>query len=396
MEKVKKILIAIIALIGFATTIKLAIIYYDANFNPYALASFCSVNEFIDCDGIAKTADSQFFGIPLAYWGMFLYLFMIFMLFVDKLKNVKLLSFLEVFKNPLSYVSALGLISFIISMTLFGVSIFHIKKLCVLCFFTYILNLIIALVATDWKSGGFIKSFKDSFFDVIDALKIKKYLITFIVLAVAATGFLTYTTSSMVFAPQVKSLRSLRVFADMKVNPYKAKGNVLGDKDAKLVVNLYTDFVCPICYAQNIMIHKAVKDLKNVRIVHHNFPLDTDCNRYLRRPFHRGACIMAKYGIAAENQDKYWDLNSELFEKQPKSEEEILKIAQSVGLNTELLKKDANSTETKAKLDKEIDDSAYLGIDGTPTMIINGKTYQGIKPYYELKELFINAGAEKR
>ena len=112
----KKIFIATVAIIGFLTTIKLAMIYYNANFNPYALSSFCSVNDFIDCDGIAKTTESQFFGVPLAYWGMFLYLFMLFMLCVEKLKNIRFLKFLEVFKNPLDYIASLGLISFIISI----------------------------------------------------------------------------------------------------------------------------------------------------------------------------------------------------------------------------------------------------------------------------------------
>ena len=84
--RMKKIVIFILALIGFLTTIELAKVYYDANFNPYALSSFCTVNEFIDCDGIARTTESQFFGIPLAYWGMFLYAFMFLMLIADKLK----------------------------------------------------------------------------------------------------------------------------------------------------------------------------------------------------------------------------------------------------------------------------------------------------------------------
>ena len=156
-EAAKKISIFIIALIGFITTIKLAVIYYDANFNPYALASFCSINDFIDCDGIAKTTESQFFGIPLAYWGMFLYSFIFIMLIADKLKNFRLLKFMEVFKRPLDYISMLGLISFIISMILLCVSLFEIKKLCVLCAFTYILNLLISIIATDFKNGGWVQ-----------------------------------------------------------------------------------------------------------------------------------------------------------------------------------------------------------------------------------------------
>ena len=172
----KNIWVGILAFIGFITTIKLAMIYYDANFNPYALASFCSINDFIDCDKVAKTTESQFWGIPLAYWGMFLYLFMIMLLFADKIKNIKLLKCFEVFKNPLDYIASLGLFSFIISMTLLFISLHEIKMLCILCAATYVLNLIIALVAADWKNGWFLKSIKQSIIDFIDAVKIKKYL----------------------------------------------------------------------------------------------------------------------------------------------------------------------------------------------------------------------------
>ena len=103
------------------------------------------------------------------------------MLFAQKLKNFKLLKFLEVFKNPLDYIASLGLISFLISMILLCLSLFEIKKLCVLCAFTYILNLLIGCIATNFKDGGFVKSIKQSFIDFLDAVKIKKYLIAFII-----------------------------------------------------------------------------------------------------------------------------------------------------------------------------------------------------------------------
>lgn len=62
MEKIniRKIVVAILALTGLILSVKLAMIYYDANFNKYALPSFCSINDFIDCDGVAKTTESQF------------------------------------------------------------------------------------------------------------------------------------------------------------------------------------------------------------------------------------------------------------------------------------------------------------------------------------------------
>ena len=133
----KNVSIGLIAFIGFITTIKLAIIYYESNYNPYALSSFCSINNLVDCDGVAKTTASQFLGIPLAYWGMFFYLFVLMLLFVDKLKNIKFLNFLSVFKRPMSYISALGLISFAVSVYLAFDSVFILHKICILCFFYF-------------------------------------------------------------------------------------------------------------------------------------------------------------------------------------------------------------------------------------------------------------------
>ena len=62
----KKLTIQIFALIGLLISIKLACIYYVANYEKYALSSFCSINDFVDCDGAARSSVSQFWGIPLA------------------------------------------------------------------------------------------------------------------------------------------------------------------------------------------------------------------------------------------------------------------------------------------------------------------------------------------
>ncbi len=393
---VKKIIILILTLVGFITTVKLAIIYYNSNFNPYALPSFCSVNEFIDCDGIAKTTESQFFGVPLACWGLFLYSFITMLLFAPKLKNFKLLRFLEVFKNPLDYIASLGIISFLISITLLCISLFEIKKLCILCAFTYILNLLIALVALDYKNGGVIKAFKTSVVDMLDGLKIKKYLVAFIIVMLAAAGFLTYTSLSYVFTPQVKANKEYNEFVKSKHNKYAVSGNILGDSDAKVVIYAYTDYRCNICRVYNIMIHKAVKELKNIRVVHRNLPLDTECNKYLRQPFHVGSCLMARYAAAAEKQDKFWDINSLFFEKQPNNEEEILEIAKTLNLDIEKLKRDANSEEIKQRIQSDIEEATSRGIAGTPSTVIGSNVYVGIRQYDEFKRMFTEAGAEKR
>lgn len=390
----KKFYVGILAFIGFLTTIKLAVIYYESNFDPYALPSFCSINSFVDCDGVAQTIHSQFFGIPLAYWGMGLYLFMFFLLFVDKLKQIKFLGFLEVFKHPMHYISSLGIISFFISMILAAVSIFEIKKICVLCVFTYLLNLLIALIA---KQENGIDDFKVSFNDFIDAIKIQKYLITFLCISIFTMTALLLIQTSYIFTPQVKRYKELQKYVKMqKNNPFRTTGNILGDKNAKLTIYIYTDYQCPMCRTYNVITCRAANELGGFRIVHKNLPLDMECNDKVSTPFHENACTMARYAIAAEKQGRFWDFNSELFEKQPKTEEGVIKLAESMGFNIKEMEKDADSEETETRLKSEIDSANNLKIDGTPTIVINGKIYTGIKPYYELKDILIKAGAFER
>lgn len=397
----KKVFILFFAFVGFLTTIKLAFIYYEANFDKYALPSFCSISEFIDCDGVAQTIHSQFFGIPLAYWGMFFYLFIILLVFVDRLKNYRLLRFLKVFKHPFAYICALGVISFMISIFLATLSIFEMKKICILCFFTYFLNLLIASIAS--IDIGLFESFKESVHDFFRALKRRKYLVILLVLSSLAAAVLTYTTTSYVFTPQVKYYDQVRKYADMKTNPYKFTGNVMGDENAKTVVYVYTDYRCPICKAFNVMMSKAVKEVKGIKVIHKNLPLDNECNKTITTPFHIGSCMLSRYAIAAEDQGHFWEMNSLLFDHQPKvedkglTEDDVLKLAKSIGLDTTKLKEDANSAETKERISNDIDSSINLKINGTPTMVINGVVYTGIKPYPELKGLLkkVSEGGKK-
>lgn len=393
----KKIFIAVLALIGIITTVKLAIIYFNANFNPYALSSFCSISDFIDCDGIAKTSESQFLGIPLALWGMFLYAFMLLMLFVDKLRNFKLLKFLEVFKNPMDYIASLGLISFAISMLLLCLSLFEIKKLCILCAFTYILNLCIGCIAADFKNGGFLKALKQSINDFVDAIKIKHYMVAFILVMLAAGGFLSYTTISMDLAPQVKKQREFKEFINAKKNKYAVKGNLLGVENPKVIVYIYSDYQCPICFSHNIMIHKLAREMDGVQVIHKNLPLDNDCNPYLQAQMHPGACIDARYSIAAEKQGKFWEMNDMLFQYKPKTENEILNLAQKKKyFDIDKLKEDADSIDTYQELRKQVDEAYKHDIIGTPTTMINNEARLGIKKYNEYVEWVEKYGAEKK
>ena len=390
----KKLTVQILAFAGLLLSIKLACIYYVANYEKYALSSFCSINEFVDCDGAARSTVSQFWGIPLAYWGIFFYITVLFLTVIDRFKKFRFLKFLEVFKNSMSYISMLGTLAFTCSMVLAGLSIFKIHKLCILCFITYFIDLFIAIVASSGSFKNLVSSFKTTVIDFIDGAK--QYTKTFIVLLILATSFLVYSGTTYSFVPHIKQQKAIMKYRNMKFNPYRVKGNILGAEDGDVVIELYSDYVCPICYIENIMLHEAVKDFSNIKIIHHNLPFDKECNPYISINMHPNACFMAKGAIAAGKQGNYWEMSSLLYENQPTNINAMLKLAEQLGFNKDKFVKDLEADTTSKEIEKELFQANKLEIDSTPTIYINGDKIVGVKPYYELKDLLIEHGAKPR
>lgn len=396
-QEIKPVIIAILAALGLCVTVELAMVYYNALFAADAAPSICSVNEFIDCDGVARTSESQFFGIPLAYWGMFWYAFVFLMLKAKEMKNYRLFKFMEVFKNPLDYIAVLGLFSFVVSIILLLLSLFQIKKLCLFCAITYIINLAIALVATRPLSEDFFfGSLKQSVTDFLDAIKIKSYAIAFGVVVLAAIAVLTYTSSTMIFAPHVKNNREFDRYKKAKIEDYLISGNQLGSKDAPVKVMVYSDFDCPVCRYLHIQLYYLIRKYDNIEFVHKNYPLDQDCNKFLPFPGHQTACMKARYAEAAMLQGKYLDFAAHLFAEQPEDEEKVLEIAESLGLDMEKLKRDAKSKEVADIIEKDIRDALAVGLTGTPSMIIGTHKKMGLNTMEEAQQWLERNGAKRK
>ncbi len=392
MNKFTKIAILFFTVLGFGLSVHLCKIYYDANFNPYALSSFCSVSDFVDCDGVAKTVYSQFFGIPLCLWGLFLYTFIFLLFFAEKLAKYKYLRFMEVFKNPQSYIFSLGLLSFCISACLAGLSIFEIHKICVLCIATYLVDLALAIVAKDFEKP-LLFEIKQSVTDFIDAVKIKKYLIAFISVVIVFAGILTYTSLSNVLTPQIKNMK-IKVSGE---KTYPSDGNVLGESSARIIIHEYFDYNCAGCYMMGLVLDRALNELEGIKVIHHNMPLDSVCNPLLKSGGHQGSCQMARYALAAKKQGAYREVHEILFDKTPATEDEIITLLKQVKtLDIKKLKSDANSDEIKEELRQEIEDGLKQEINGTPTTIINMEKTIGNINYLDLKEKLIKLGAKEK
>ena len=118
-----------------------------------------------------------------------------------------------------------------------------------------------------------------------------------------------------------------------------------------------------------------------------NFPLDSECNPALKQSAHPGSCLLAKYAIAAEKQGAYWDMTSAIYDALPQNEEEILKLADIIQIDRNKLFADAHSKDVEKDLEKQIQKAINFGINGTPTIVIDGIEHKTALPYYKLKTL---------
>ncbi len=379
MEKLSKktITVATLSTIGLILTLELVYVYFKTNFIVGALPSFCTVNNFVDCDGVARTKFASFLGVPLAIWGMILYTLFLMLTFVDKIQEKFPNSIFKVFKNPFSYISTIGLISFFISIALAIISITEIQKICILCFMTYFLNFAIAIVAGHGNSA-----FKDIKITILDFIEgAKNHFVLFLIVLFSGVGLLTFLTKTNVLSPVLKENRETIEMQKFQTNKYKKSGNVLGEKGSKVRIYAYSDLRCPYCKITNSMLNKLPDDFKQVEIIHVNFPLDNSCNKYVQYAMHPDACELSKLALAARKQGNYWGMVNEIFDSK---EVKVKEIAQKLNLDYETLKKDAKSKEIEKELLSEIELSYSNGITATPTIVINDIKYMGSMGYSQL------------
>ncbi len=374
-------LIPWVAGIGLLLTIELVRVYIMANFVDGAAPSFCAINETIDCDAVAKTQFALLLGVPNAVWGLLFYAFVLVLYFAKKLKEIKLLKFLEVFEHPKSYIFLLALLVFIADIVLAFISTSVIGKICLLCFVTYFVNLVLLIVSKPAKS--FTDMIITSINDFIKAISNKFYAIAFFLVVAAGISALVYLDQTKILAPPVN-------FQDYE--PTETSNN-LGDENAQVIINEFTDIQCPYCALSNKMMNKVIDEYDNVRIIHHDFPLDKDCNPLLTQQMHPNSCLYAQYALAAKKQDKAWGLINLMFKNNSDlSEEKVLELAKELNLDTNKLKNDAHSKEVKEELKNEIENIVNMGINATPTYIINGKKHSGIYKYNELIKIIKKDG----
>jgi protein-disulfide isomerase len=167
---------------------------------------------------------------------------------------------------------------------------------------------------------------------------------------------------------------------------------VTGPANARITLVEFSDFQCPYCSKAVAQINATLKAYPNdVRLIFKQYPLDS----------HPAAAISAAASLAAHQQGKFWPMHDVMFANRSKlSRQSILAWAKEIGLDMKRFTADLDSDAIKKAVLRDQADGDKAGVEGTPTVFLNGQKYNGdlapdaIKPVIEgeLKRL---AGAKK-
>ncbi len=189
----------------------------------------------------------------------------------------------------------------------------------------------------------------------------RPFLIIALVLLVAAVG-----TALLLRSNQRRDSSSRD--ADTELSD-KAKKNL--SADTIVTLEEFGDYQCPPCG----QLHPTLKKLKQeygdrLNFIFRNLPLTK---------IHQNALLAAEAAEAARVQNRFWEMHDLLYENQSLWKDDVnprsifIQFAKDLDLNTWQFTRDMDGKQIQMRIEADEDAAAKQGIDGTPTILINGR-----------------------
>lgn len=177
-------------------------------------------------------------------------------------------------------------------------------------------------------------------------------------------------------------------FADTRAKLAKSTtGMVRGTKDAKLTMVVFSDLECPHCKRGEPIVEQLLVDMPGSKLVFQQFPLEQ---------IHPWSLTAAKYSdcVGRIAPAKAFPFNDEVFAQQEQitaanAAEKLNAIAKGKGVDAAMLSACVEQPETAERIQQSLDLGTSVGVNGTPTLFINGRMLSGIEdvPYEQLKQV---------
>ncbi len=196
-----------------------------------------------------------------------------------------------------------------------------------------------------------------------------------------------YMQRQKVNAARAEVMAKLRKDANVKVMmsvprvqvSTQASAGSTGPSSAPITIVEFSDYQCPFCQRAEESVKEVMKKYGDkVHLVYMDFPL----------PMHSNALGAAQAARCAGDQGKYWEFHDALFADQSKLDAPGLKAtADKLKLDP---KKFAECTGHGLHMDQvkaSQQEGTEVGVDGTPTFIINGRMMNGAQPATEMESV---------
>jgi protein-disulfide isomerase len=165
-------------------------------------------------------------------------------------------------------------------------------------------------------------------------------------------------------------------------------GTSLGDPAAPVVIDLYEDPQCPVCGRFNkdlepLLVSTSIKD-GTVRLNYRDFV-------FIGNP---GESLDAAVAMLAAEQlaGKFWDLHDLLYGNQDGenkgafSRDRLAQMATMIGLDKDAFLKLLDDPSLVARVQDSTAAAARLGINSTPTLVVNGVVMPGLPTWDQLRQ----------
>ncbi len=158
-------------------------------------------------------------------------------------------------------------------------------------------------------------------------------------------------------------------------------GNLNGD----VTVIEFFDYRCGYCKRVASAVTQLQKDEPGVRVVYKDFPILGEVSVF-----------GARAALAAREQGKHQAFHEAMLASENElTQEEVLAIAQRVGLDVKKLEIDLNAPEWQSAIDRNHALAKLLGISGTPGFVVGSEVYPGALELPGLKALVKQARTKR-
>jgi protein-disulfide isomerase len=162
------------------------------------------------------------------------------------------------------------------------------------------------------------------------------------------------------------------------VNVVEQNAPSLGGKEAAVTIIEFSDFQCPFCKDSQSTLKKVLQTYgNNVRLVFKHLPLE----------MHPQALSSARAAFCAGEQNHFWQYHDALFASNNLSLEPFNKIATELGLDLPKFKTCFDSEPSRRAVLNDVQEARRLGINGTPTFIVNGTPMRGAHSFDDFKDI---------